>query len=69
AELVANSEVRNVILLLAQVVTTQLNRQKVTLENSRAKEVWGNNGPKYERMLKVRNEMRKLYSSCDKLKK
>ena len=64
AELVANSEVRAAILLLAQVVTTQLNRQKVTLENLRAREVWGNNDPKYERMLKVRNEMRKLYPSC-----
>ena len=60
--LVANSEVRDAILLLARVVTTH--QQKVTLENLRAREVGSNNDPKYERMLKVRNEMRKLYPSC-----
>src|SRR5688572_27843557 len=62
AELVANSEVRDAILLLARVVATQLNRQKVTLENPR--EVWSGNDPKYKRMLKVRNEKRKLCPSC-----
>ena len=62
AELVANSEVRDAILLLARVVTTQLSQQKVTLENPR--EVRGDNDPKYERMLKVRNDKRKLYPPC-----
>ena len=66
AELVANSEVRDAILLLARVVTTQLNQQKITLENSRVREVWGDNDPKYERMLKARNEKRKLYPSCSR---
>src|SRR5688572_17630462 len=62
AELVANSEVRDAILLLARVVTTQLSQQKVTLQNPR--EVWGDNDPKYKRLLKVRNDKRKLYPSC-----
>ena len=60
----ANTKVRDAILLLARVVTTQLNRQKVTLENSREREVWRGNDPKYERRLKVRNEKRKLCFSC-----
>ena len=64
AELAANSEVHDAILLLARVVTTQLNRQKLTLENLRVREVWGDNDAKYKRMLKVRNEKRKLCSSC-----
>ena len=58
----ANSEVRDAILLLARVVTSQLRQQKVTLENPR--EVWGDNDPKYGRMLKVRNDKWKLYPSC-----
>ena len=62
AELVANSEVRDAILLLARVVTTQ--QPRVTLENLRVREVWGDNDPKYKRMLKVRNEKKKLCSSC-----
>ena len=66
AELVSISEVRDAILLLARVVTTQLKQQKVTLENSRVREVWGGNDPKYKRVLKVRNEKKKLYHSCAK---
>ena len=62
AELVANSEVRDAILLLARVMTSQLSQQKVTLENP--SEVRGDNDLKYGRMLKVRNEKRKLYPSC-----
>src|SRR5688572_24835050 len=73
-ELVANPEVRDTISLFARVVTTQLNRQKLVLENARVKEVqgerkrkvWGDNDPKYKRMLKVRNEKRKLYPLCAK---
>ena len=39
-----------------------MSQQKVTHENPR--EVWGNNDPKYGRMLKVRNDKRNLYPSC-----
>ena len=60
AELVANSEVCDAILLLAQYVTTQLKWQKVTLDNASMekgmkgskRKVKGCNELKYQGMIK-----------------